>query len=299
MDPEASPPPVGRANRSHAPRLGLALIAGAVGLLALAMSGPWARDTSLRRHQDGQPLRVGYAVEAPYAFVDGQGKVTGEGPTLARHVADALRIERIVWVQTDFASLVPDLLEGRFDVVAAGLFITAERKARVAFSTPTFLVGEGILHRVGAPIPVADCRHLAADPALRLAVLEGSVEGPRLRVCGVPSERIVPVPDPAAGRAAVQTGIVDGLVLSEPTVRWMALRDPAGELQTTPASLDPADPWARSPGGFAFRHHDRALAEAWDAVLRAHIGSGEHLAQVQPFGFQVTDLPPPALPGGS
>ncbi|MCK6506480.1 transporter substrate-binding domain-containing protein [Myxococcota bacterium] len=288
-----------------APAAGRRAAGGLLGVLALAVAvalmilGVPTRDDSLQRLRDGQPLRIGYAAEAPYAFVDEGGHVTGEGPILARRVAEALGVQRVEWVQTSFASLVPDLLDARFDVVAAGLFITPERQAVVAFSLPTFRVGAGILHRGEGARLRADCKGLAAVSELRLAVLEGAVEGPRLAACGVPPARLLLVPDAATGQAAVRSGLVDGLVLSEPTVRWMARYDPSGALRTRPVSLDPANPHGRSEGAFAFRPADRALREAWDRVLLAFLGGPEHLAELERFGFQAADLarPPTAAEG--
>jgi polar amino acid transport system substrate-binding protein len=235
-------------------------------------------------------LRIGYAVEAPYAFVV-NGTVTGESPEVARHVAARLGITDIEWRVVDFDALIQELEEGRIDVIAAGMFITPERARRVAFSAPTFQVGPGLMVPRGNPLDLHSYADLVARADLRVAVLSGSVEEDLLWRKGLPEERMVRVPDAQTGRVAVNSGLVQALPLSMPTVRWLSRTDPSGR-------TEPAEPFSISStmatvshGGFAFRPEDDALRAAWDAELRRFIGSPEHLALVAAFGFSPDDLP--------
>lgn len=259
---------------------GLALGLGALLLLAWASAGMRAHDRSLERVREGA-VRIGYAVEAPYAFVDAHGEVTGESAQTARRVAELLSIPRVQWIQTGFARLVPELDTGRFDVVASGLFITRERAARVAFSRPTCRVGAGVLFRADHESPPQTCR--ALGPELRVAVVAGAVEAEALTACG--HAQLVVVPDASAGRAVVLNGAVDALVLSLPTLRWIAGEE--GDLRAAPFDLD------RAPGypAFAFRRDDVALRVAWDDALADYLGTAEHTRSVQAFGFGLDEHP--------
>ncbi len=235
-------------------------------------------------------LRIGYAVEAPYAFVV-NGTVTGEAPEVARHVATRLGLADIEWRVMDFDALIRELEEGRIDVIAAGMFITPERARRVAFSEPTFQVGPGLLVARGNPLDLHSYADLAAKGDIKAAVLSGSVEEALLWRKGLPEERMVRVPDAQTGRAAVNSGLVQALALSMPTVRWLARNDPSGRTEPAePFSIAPAMA-AVSHGGFAFRPGDDALRAAWDEELRRFIGSPEHQALVAAFGFSADDLP--------
>jgi len=60
--------------------LTLLLLATLIGLYSLF---PSSESTAARVARTGV-IRIGYAVEAPFAFVDGQGWVTGESPAVAR-----------------------------------------------------------------------------------------------------------------------------------------------------------------------------------------------------------------------
>lgn len=63
-----------------------------------------------------------------------------------------LRVDTVV--PTDASELIPWLLEGRADVIAAGMSVTPERSARVAFSRPYLSVDEVLVQPAHEP-PVA------------------------------------------------------------------------------------------------------------------------------------------------
>lgn len=252
-----------------------------------------ARPPGAARRTALEQVRIGYAVEAPYAFVDGQGRVTGESVEVARHVAEVLGIRRVVWVQTEFGRLVPELLAGRFDVVAAGMFITPERARRVAFSEPTFHVRQGLLVRRGNPLGIHAYEDAIAREGLEVAVLTGSVEEGLLRRMGLAERRLVRVPDATTGRAAVETGAADALALSALTLRRMAAWPAAGETEIVAPFRQPRVDTVGllGYGAFAFRPADRPLRERWNQVLARYVGSPEHRTLLVRFGFTDEDLP--------
>lgn len=238
-------------------------------------------------------IRVGYAIEAPFAFIADDGAVTGESPEVAREVIRRLGIGRTEWVQTSFPDLIDDLAAGRFDVVAAGMFIDRERARRVLFSRPTFRVREGLLVQAGNPRQIHSYAEAVGRADVRVAVLSGSVEERLLRDLGLPMNRMLTVPDARTGWVAVASRSVDGLALSLPTIRWMARASGAASVEIA----EPFEPLAdaasgrRGFGAFAFRLDDRRLRDAWDSVLRSFVGSDAHLRVVAPFGFTAAEMP--------
>lgn len=213
--------------------LWLALMA--LGIGAALTRWQWPPDPSLQRIVAAGVVRIGYAVEAPYAFVDSDGEVRGEAPETARLIVAQLGIERVEWVQVRFAELQSGLLERRFDVVAAGLFITPERARQVAFSAPVLAVGSGLLVQQSHAATMPDSyAGLVSRGELRVAVLSGSVEHQRLLALGLPAARLLLVPDARTGRAALRQGQVQALALSLPTLRLLA-----APLPTAPAALEP------------------------------------------------------------
>jgi PAS domain S-box-containing protein len=175
-----------------------------------------------------QGLRLGYAVEAPYAFVDSTGRVTGAIPELAREVARRLGVP-VTFVQSDFGALLDQLEEGRYDVVAAGLFITPERARRVRFSVPSFQTTDAALVRRGNPKRLHSLDDVRAAGAT-VVVLAASVEEVLARRAGIPPDRTIAVPDGAAARRALESGRADLLLNSE-----CGLAGPGGRVRGGPA----------------------------------------------------------------
>jgi polar amino acid transport system substrate-binding protein len=240
-------------------------------------------------------IRIGYAVEAPYAFITPEGKVTGESPEIARVVAARLGIPRVIWRLAEFGDLIEGLEARRFDVIAAGMFITPKRQERVAFSLPTFQAGAGLLVRKGNPLALHAYADLLRSGA-RVAVLTGSAEEARLLELGCPEARLVRVPDAASGRAAVRAGQAEALVLSAPTIRWMAQHPVAGLTEMAEPFDDAAAGVAgtKAQGGFVFRRSEAALCQAWNAELARFLGSEAHRRLVGAFGFTEAELLPSA-----
>src|SRR5690606_12294261 len=63
--------------------------------------------STLSMAQEAGKIRVGYANEAPFAFMDsGSGRLTGEAPEVLRHVMEQLGVTEVEGVLTEFGSLI-------------------------------------------------------------------------------------------------------------------------------------------------------------------------------------------------
>ena len=234
-------------------------------------------------------IRIGYAVEAPYAFLTDEGEVTGESPEVAKQIVARMGIARIVWKQTYFEELIAELEANRIDVIAAGMFATPDRKKRVLFSDPTFSVYQGLLVPKGNPHDLYTCPQIATNDHIRIAVLAGSIEESDLRAQHIPDRRLVIVPDVLTGRLSVETGMADVLVLSAPSVRWAALNDHLGKTEAVQLVQHARRP-VTGEGAFAFRKCDWRLQRAWNRAQDGFIGTHEHIVLVQPFGFHCDEV---------
>src|ERR1700740_222386 len=115
---------------SFSPSYGIAMkskrtsvMLGALCLAAasLAMHTQFASaETTLQRIQRTGEVRIGYANEAPFAYTQPDGKVTGESPEISRKIFEKLGVKKVDAVLTEWGSLIPGLRAGRFDVIAAG-----------------------------------------------------------------------------------------------------------------------------------------------------------------------------------
>lgn len=90
-------------------------------------------------------LRLGTAaVTEPFSFVDGSQKVVGFDIELAGYVAQKLGMKLEV-VNMDFGAMIPALMAGKVDMIAACITITEERAQKVLFSEPYYSGGIGAL----------------------------------------------------------------------------------------------------------------------------------------------------------
>jgi len=241
-------------------------------------------DTLARVRREGA-IRIGYSVEAPYAFVTPAGRVTGVDPELARLVAARLGLGPVRFRQTRFGGLLDDLDAGLVDAVATGLFVTPERERRVRFASPTAEVRASLLVAAGNPLGLTGYPALVAHPTARVAVLDGAVEGALLRRLGVPDARLVEVPDEQAGAAAVAHGLADALALSAPSLRWLVRAHPGDGVEEVRDVVQPPGPEYPARFAVAVRRDDAALAAAWSAALAAVAETPARAQLLEQFGF--------------
>jgi polar amino acid transport system substrate-binding protein len=236
---------------------------------------------------------VGYANDIPFGHATADGKLTGEAPEIVRKILSRMGIGKIEGVLVEFDSLIPALKAGRFDMIAAGMFIIPERCREIAFSEPTFRLGQAFLVKKGNPLNLHRYEDVAKNPNAILCVMKGAVEGSYARAVGIPESRIFIVPDTPSGLVAVKNGVADALALTSLSIQNLVstANDPGIE-RAQPFS-DPViqGKAIRGYGAFGFRKDDRAFLDEFNKHLKEFIGTKEHLETVQPFGFTETELP--------
>lgn len=266
-------------------RSALHLLVALAGLAACAIS---LADTLERTRATGT-IRVGFANEAPYAYLDAAGQLTGESPTVFRHVMKALGVGTVEGVLTEWGSLIPGLKAGRFDAIVASMYITPKRCRQILFANPTYGVGESLIVRTGNPTSVLGYEDIVKQGAA-VAVIAGTAEQAHARLAGVARSRTLVVPDFAAGVAAVKSGRAAALAITELTAKDLAGKDNGIE-STTPFIFEHAGKRYRGEGAFGFRQDDKRLRDAVNVELARYLGSEAHLAAIRPFGFDRGNLP--------
>lgn len=267
--------------------LGMATLSFVAAVLTFMHLVGSERESAWERIQRTQTIRIGHTDEPPYDYRNAQGRVTGEAPEIARRVLAAMGITHIEWVQVQFGTLIPRLQAGRFDMIAAGTFITPQRAAQIAFSLPTFCVGSALLVARGNPKQLHSLSDIARSKA-RLAVMAGAVEQEYAARAGIPPDRIDVFPDARAAAQAIQTGIVDALSLTKPSVTYLAATH--GNLQAA-TPYDPPEIDGHPPGGcgaFGFRQQDQELLKNFNTHLKQFLTTSDYRQISRSFGFSET-----------
>lgn len=238
-------------------------------------------------------IRIGFANEAPYGFTDSTGKVTGEAPEVARAAFKALGINEVEAVPTNFDGLIPGLNAKNYDVVAAGMNITAERCKNAAFSIPDYSALTSLLVPAGNPQGVLNLDDVVAK-GLSIAVLSGAVEKGYATAAGVPEDKITTLDTQDNLLRAVQDGRVQAAALTDISLKYLKKQNPSAPVEVTPGFTPQKDGKdVVSAGGFVFRVDDTATRDAFNAELKKLHDNGQWVTIVQPFGFTQDNLPKP------
>ncbi|HXH04238.1 MAG TPA: ectoine/hydroxyectoine ABC transporter substrate-binding protein EhuB [Candidatus Competibacteraceae bacterium] len=264
----------------------------AVALVALTSAGVATgalAETTLERAKKAGYVRIGFANEAPFGYATPDGKLTGEAPEVAKAVLKRMGINEVDGVLTEFGSLIPGLKAGRFDIIAAGMFINPRRCKEILFSEPSYGIGQAFLVKQGNPKGLKDYSSIAADPSVKLAVMAGAAENGYAKEAGVKLDQLLVLPDQSSLVKAVESGRADAAALSALSIADMAKKGQGVEA-TKPFSTV-AGRSVMGHGGFGFRKEDQDFRDAFNKELKAFIGSPEHIALVTPFGFGKDYLP--------
>jgi polar amino acid transport system substrate-binding protein len=273
--------------RQNLTRRSLTLLAG--GVLAAGLGGVAQAQSTLEQARGEGTIRVGFANESPYGFATPGGELTGEAPEVAKAVFARLGIENVEGVLTEFGSLIPGLRAGRFDVIAAGMFITPQRCEQIQFSEPSYGIGQALLVPEGNPNNLTDYGSIAENPDFTLAVLAGAVETGYATDSGIDRSQLMTLPDQASLVSAVRSGRADAAALTALSIAGMAEKNEG--VESTEPFGEVAGKSVVGHGGFGFRPDDTELYEAFNEELKNFIGTEEHIELVTPFGFGEGFLP--------
>ncbi|NML51592.1 ectoine/hydroxyectoine ABC transporter substrate-binding protein EhuB [Streptomyces sp. R302] len=281
--------------------LGIGTLVAAPALLGactrteIGADGPGGDADLLEKLRKQGHVRVGFAGEAPYGFQDG-GELAGEAPTLHREIFTALGIPELKPTLTEFGALIPGLLAGRFDVVSAGMAITPERCAKVAFSEPEFVSPTALMVRKGNPKGLSDLASCAAKNA-RVGVLTAAVEASYAKAAGVPEGSVRTLGKQQDGLDALLAGRIDAFALTGISLRWLARTNEGKAVEVLEPFVPKIDDVEQySPGGAVFRPGATTLRDAFDTELTKIAGDpARYVRLIGKYGFTEREVPPSTL----
>jgi polar amino acid transport system substrate-binding protein len=263
------------------------LVAGCAGNTATP-----SEDTLSKIKRSGT-IDIGYSNDAPMAFKTETGAITGESVELLRHALGDLQVT-IVPHLTEFGALIPGLQAGRFDVVAAGMYITPARCRVVRFTTPTFSTGSTFIVKAGNPKHITSFESIRDTPDALLGTVTAALEAQFAKNAGVPDERIKYYPSSQEGFEAVRAGRIDAYAYEYVSgQRFISSEGKKQGLESTPLITTAGGKSIIAHGGLAVRlgAADDSLYEYLNTRLKAFIGTPEHLTLIEGFGFSKDNLP--------
>jgi len=235
----------------------------------------------LEELQDAGSITVGIANEIPYGYEDeDSGEITGEAPEVARLVLGELGIEEMDAQVVEFGALIAGLQAGNFDMIAAGMYINADRAEEVLFSDPDYCILESMLVPEGNPAGLTNYNSVA-ETDVRLAVASGTVNVDYAVWAGIPDDQIVEfagIEDQYDALAAGRVDAVSGTIL---TVQQHADVMEGFEALTPFPALDEDGNEILGCGGFGFRYENQDFRDAFNDKLNELQESGEVQAIVE------------------
>jgi polar amino acid transport system substrate-binding protein len=264
-------------------------ITAVIGVSALLGSSLAMAETTLERIQKQGYIRVGFANEAPYAFATPDGKLSGESPSVFRHVMKQLGVNEVDGVLTEWGALIPGLKAGRFDAIVASMYITPKRCEQILFANPTYGIGEAFVVKKGNPDSLNTYGD-AVSKNLKIAFVAGTAEIEHGRLAGMKRAQEVTVPNFAAAVATVKAGRASAAAFTSLTAKELAGKDNAIE-RATPFTFEHNGKKYKGEGSFGFRLADTSLRDAVNVELAKFLGTPEHLKMVTTFGFDASNMP--------
>jgi polar amino acid transport system substrate-binding protein len=246
--------------------------------------GGGGEDQGLLERARSEGIRIGFANERPYGFENEQGEPDGEAPSVAKEVLSRMGITELNSVVVDFGALINGLNAGRYDMIAAGMFITEERASQALFTDPDYCATTAFAVPAGNPKGLTDFQTVARSPDAVIGVVTGGVEVGYAEGSGIPNERIRRFDTTPDIVDALRAGRIDAFALTSITVR-----DQVANLEgfeATPGFIPVINGEEQlGCGGFVFRFEDKEFRDAFNEELRSMKEAGEVLPLIERFGF--------------
>ena len=259
---------------------GSALVLTACSAVPVAAAG----DDLLERLRRQKVVKVGIANAPPFSAMRPDGSMTGVGPTMAQRVLERLGIPRMEGSIATYGELIPGMLAGRWDFIAAAMTMTKERCRQVLFADPMTFEGPCIVAPVssnpGRPQTIADLARLKVS----VGALSGGAQYRQLVEGGVALDKI--------SQFANENNMIDGLLAGRVQflyVTRLLITEVSKRRNMTFDVVFPVSDAAAPGASNVFRQGDVEFHAAYQKELRALKASGEFQDIARQFGFEIPE----------
>jgi polar amino acid transport system substrate-binding protein len=244
-------------------------------------------DTSLQKAQSGKVV-LGISPSPPYSTIDpGTGKASGLDVEINEAALKWMGVTKIEYAVMPFGQLIPAMLSGRIDVVAANIHITPDRLKAVSFTGPAWWYGPAIVVQKGNP------QHLESFDALkgkRIGAIAGSAADEYLRTIGA---EVVPFQTDAEEFAGISAGRVPAIVEDDVKVLAYLHANASAPIEIVEHVAVPDDlifKYGYGYARYALRKGDCTLRAAYTQALAEVRGSGQVSAILKKYGLSNRNL---------
>jgi polar amino acid transport system substrate-binding protein len=195
-------------------------------------------------------LRVAVQEDGPpFSFVDKKGVRTGSSVEFAQMMAEEMGV-KATFVALEWEDLIPTLLSGEVDLIAADMTATLERALKISFSDPFYLTGTVVFTKKGRYFRAPkDCN----KGIVTVAVTKGTTGEKDAKVFLPNAKRKAYKGGTAQLIRAVLKGQTDIGISDETAVMGAMAKFKAGSIKVLPEML------SKQPLSFAVRHEDITL----------------------------------------
>ncbi|WP_420582191.1 substrate-binding periplasmic protein [Reichenbachiella sp.] len=210
-------------------------------------------------------LRVGLTgTQPPFSMKNKSGQLIGFDVDLANLIATSMELE-LEFVEMTFAELLPNLKEGKIDLVISGMTITPRRNAEVAFVGPYLISGKSILTNEKTLANATNPQDISAD--LRVVTLDGSTSEKFVETY-MQHVKVELVQNYESGIQKIIKDESDVMVADYPTCAYAMLRYPDKGM----VMLD--RPLTIEPIGIALPHDDSLFVNMMDNYIESLDATG-------------------------
>ncbi len=227
-------------------------------------------------------VRVGLTNGPPYASVNPDGSVDGVAPTLTRLVMERLGVPKVEGIVGNYGQMIPGLLAGRWDIIAADLAVTKARCEQVVFTDPFTSDHAAFAYIPGFVKDPPRSIKETGTKGVKIGMISGTYMQPAVQAAQSTPNNITFFPDSPT--------LMEGLAARRVDIAFsgiLVLREQRAQRNNSFEIVYPMPDDPLHPSGGAFRPGDTDLIEAFKVEYRKLKASGEAEKVVKGFGFDV------------
>lgn len=256
----------------------IGIVAAAVAAMTFAAQ---AADT-LAKVKDSHAIVMGFYNEPPHNWVEFTGGgYKGIDYEIGATILAKLGVTQIDQIAVDWSGLIPGLQAGRWDMLAVGMSITAERAKQVSFTTPIYQYGSALIVPNGNPKGI---KGLAQFAGMKVGAILGSTDADLITAQkGAELVAFKSHPEMISG---LKAGRIDAALADETTAGYANLVAPEPSIEI----LHEWEGKAARPTGLSVRLDDANMLKVLNDDIAAMKKDGTIVKILEKYGLTAGNM---------